>query len=518
MLIRRLSIFSRPVLLFFYLSLNAQTKNPLPRSTPESEGVSSSGIQQFLNAAGNSKSEFHSFMFLRHGKVIAEGWWNPYASNLKHSMYSTSKSFTATAIGFAVNEKRLTLNDKVISFFPKDLPDTISRNLSQLTVKDVLSMSVGQDPDPTFDVTTKDSNWIRSFLAKPILHQPGSQFLYNTLGTFMLSAIIQKVTGEKLIDYLRPRLFDPLGITDMDWELSPKGINTGGWGLRIKTEDMAKFGQLFLQKGQWAGKQLLPAQWVEEATSLKIIQHPGLPQAKKDSSDWEQGYCYQMWRCRNRAFRADGAYGQFIIIIPDEDAVVAITAETADMQKELNLVWAYLLPALHPSTVPANKEDLDKMKQHLASLAIPLVKPLAFPEAEKNISGKHFAIETNQKRIKTISFDFDNEKCYLTLNIDSISYRLAFGLGQWEIGETTKRGPNLISNSTFNFYTFGHSKVAGAYRWIDNNTIELTLRYIESPHSEKTVCHFDRNLISVDIQNSLDFGNKTTVLKGVRQE
>jgi hypothetical protein len=518
MIFKRLPIYLRPILLLFYLSLNAQTRNPLPRSNPESEGVSSSGIEKFLNAAAGSKTEFHSFMFLRHGKVIAEGWWNPYSSNLKHSMYSTSKSFTATAIGFAINEKRLALTDKVISFFPKDLPDTISQNLSRLAIKDLLSMSVGQDPDPTADVITKDSNWVRAILAKPIVNEPGTRFLYNTMGTFLLSAILQKVTHQTLLDYLKPRLFDPLGIEQMDWELSPTGVNTGGWGLRIKTEDMAKFGQLFLQNGQWLGIQVIPKDWIEAASSTKIIQHPELSRSKRDSSDWEQGYCYQMWRCRNQAFRADGAYGQFIIIMPEKDAVVAITAETADMQQELNLVWKYLLPAIHPSPLSANKLESEKMNQQLSALAISIPKSLSFPTEEKNLSGKIFVIQPNQKQIKNISFDFNNDKCFLNLTTDSNSFRLAYGVGKWEFGETSKRGPYLISNPIYNFYTFVKSRVAGAYRWIDGNTIELTLRYIESPHSERTVCHFDQNFVSIEIQNSLDFGKKSTVLKGVCNE
>ncbi|HXB44686.1 MAG TPA: serine hydrolase, partial [Puia sp.] len=260
--------------LLFSLEVSSQPVSLLQRSVPELQGVSSVGINRFLEAAGKSKNEFHSFMFLRHGKVIAEGWWNPYSRNLKHSMYSVSKSFTSTAIGFAVSEKLLRVDDKVISFFPEDLPDTLSAYLSELRVKDLLTMSVGQEPDPTGKVVTTDSNWIKAFLSLPIIHQPGTKFLYNTLATYMLSAIVQKVTGQRVIDYLKPRLFVPLQIQGVDWEVDPRGINTGGWGLRIKTEDMAKFGQLYLNKGNWNGKQILPRAWVEEATTIKIEQQP----------------------------------------------------------------------------------------------------------------------------------------------------------------------------------------------------------------------------------------------------
>src|SRR5450755_2418681 len=345
-------VFLSLTFLFSCIFLPAQTATSLPRSIPETEGVSSAGISRFLDAANKSRNELHSFMFLRHGKVIAEGWWDPYKPALRHSLYSTSKTFTSTAIGFAVSENLLRLTDKVISFFPNDLPDSISPNLAQLSVRDVLIMADGQDPEPS-SLAGKSKNWVKAFLATPIVNKPGSVFLYNSLGTFMLSAIVQKVTGQKVVDYLKPRLFDPLDITGMDWEENLASVNTGGWGLRVKTEDMAKLGQLYLQKGVWNGTQLIPASWIEEATTAKIIQHPTMPQSKKDSSDWEQGYGYQIWRSRHHSYRADGAFGQYILVLPELDAVIAIQEETPSMQDELNLVWNYLLPAFKKTDSPA---------------------------------------------------------------------------------------------------------------------------------------------------------------------
>ena len=360
-----------PVLFVLILSsihLSAQ-KSSLPHSTPEAEGVSSQGIIDFIDAANKSKTEFHSFIFMRHGKVIAEGCWNPYRSDLRHTLYSCSKSFTATAVGFALSEKKLSLDDKVVSFFLNELPDTVSTFLSELTVKDALMMSDGMDPDPTPKIGL-DSNWIKAFLSTPILYEPGTKFLYNSLGTYMLSAIVQKVTGQKVVDYLQTRLFDPLDIHGIDWETDTKGINTGGWGLRLKTEDMAKFAELFLQKGKWNGKQILPEGWAEQASTLKIIQHPDMPQSKRDSSDWEQGYCYQMWRCRHNAFRGDGAFGQYMIVMPDQDAVLAVTAETADMQQEINLVWDNLLPAMHAEKLNADAKATALLQEKIKALAL----------------------------------------------------------------------------------------------------------------------------------------------------
>jgi len=509
------SLFAALFLLLLHVGILAQTSNVLPRSSPEMEGVSSEGITRFLGAIEKSNHELHSFMLLRHGKVVAEGWRNPYRADLKHTMYSCSKSFTATAIGFAIAENRLTVNDKVAPFFADDLPATLTLNLAQLRIRDLLSMSVGQDPDPSFQIAL-DSNWVRAFLATPIIDPPGTKFLYNSLATYMLSAIVQKVTGEKLLDYLTPRLFQPLGITDVDWEVDPRGINVGGWGLRLKTEDMAKFAQLFLQKGQWNGRQILPAAWVEEASSLKIVQHPDLPQAKKDSSDWEQGYCYQMWRSRNNSYRGDGAYGQFILVFPEKNAVFVMTCESYDMQDEFNYIWKYVFPAIQSDPLPANKKATAALNQKIAALALPLPAKTVASPLVKSISGKTVSLSPNEQLVQTMSFRFDQDVCHLTLKVGADTFQIAFGSGKWAFGQTSKRPPALTQMAKAYFVGLPASKVAGAYRWKDANTLELTLRYLESPHSEVMTCHFEKGGVSVDFRNSAD--QKTKTLKGTIAE
>ena len=482
----------------------AQNAIPLVRSNPEAEGVFSDSILHFLDAAAKSKTEFHSFMLLRHGKVIAEGWWNPYLPDLRHTLYSCSKSFTATAVGLAISEKRLSLNDKVISFFPKDLPDTVSAYLAELTVKDMLMMSDGQEPDPTGAVAGKSADWIRGFLATPIKHEPGTQFLYNSLGTYMLSAIVQKLTGQKTVDYLKTRLFDPLGISGMDWETDLKGINTGGWGLRLKTEDMARFAELFLQKGNWNGTQVLPASWVEEASSTKIMQDPNAPQSRKDSSDWLQGYCFQMWRCRHNAYRGDGAFGQFMIVMPDQDAVMAITAETPSMQEEINLVWTYILPAFQKGSLPPNPAATNRLKAKIKTLALPV--PAKQDEIlEKKIMGKTYTAAPNPAHLQQIGFRFSKGICQLSLQTDTgTNFQIGFGAGKWQPGETNMPGPSLVAATFENTGMLYPAKVAGSYTWKDSTTLELVLRYIESPHTAYYTCHFQGNEVFIETSRSFD--------------
>jgi len=464
----------------------AQGNSNLPRSTPEAQGVSSESLMRFIDTLQSSPHEFHSIMVLRHGKVIAEAWWKPFQPSLVHTMYSCSKSFTATAIGFLVTEKKITVDDKVISFFPDDLPETISDNLKALRIRDLLSMSVGHEKEPNWAVL--GNNWAKEFLKTPIVYTPGTKFLYNSMATYMLSAIVTKLTGEKLIDYLQPRLFAPLQISGIDWETDPKGINVGGWGLRLHTEDMAKFGQLFLQKGVWQGRQVIPAAWVEEASTMKILQDPAAPEERKKNSDWLQGYCYQMWRGRNNTYRGDGAFGQYILMVPDADAVVVITAETANMQTELNLVYDHLLPLFGPAALAANSKQQKLLKNKLATLSVKtgfqLTSVTTTTTSNSGLAGKTFGVVSMQRGMDSLRFNFNKDLLSMTIFTDSATHELNFGKNQWVTGTTTRKGPYLVARAKNNRQEIPKEKIAGAYTWKDSKTLELKTIYYESPHTE----------------------------------
>ncbi|MBQ7811664.1 MAG: serine hydrolase [Bacteroidales bacterium] len=350
----RLFLFAMPLMAAcMFISCNPQDNGPLPRGKASAEF--DAAMVEYLSAVEESGQDLHSIMVLKDGEVLFEKWMSAGKPDEPHILNSVSKTFTSTAVGLAAGEGLLSIDDKVISFFPEDLPDEVSENLAAMTVRDLLTMTCGHETDPTRKVWSAEKDWAKEFLAVPVSRKPGEVYCYNSLGTYMLSAIVQKVTGEKLIDYLTPRLFEPLGITDATWSESPDGVNTGGWGLYLKTEDLAKMGQLLLQKGKWGRRQLVPKEWVEEASSrqthcinagLNSDMLKEMPEEYLNSSDWTQGYGYQMWRCRHNAFRADGANGQYIIVIPDKNAVVVTTAAIQDMQSELNLIWQYILPVL----------------------------------------------------------------------------------------------------------------------------------------------------------------------------
>jgi len=474
-------------------------RRKLPRSTPEEQGISSQALLAFLAAVGSSKHEFHSFMMQRHGHVIAEGWWSPYEAASPHMLYSLSKSFTSTAVGLAAAEGKLAVTDKVTSFFPGELPEVASENLAALRIKDLLTMSVGHAEDSTGSLWPQQ-NWVKTFLALPIKYPPGTQFLYNSGATYMLSAIVQKVTGQPLLDFLTPRLFEPLGISGMTWETCPRGINTGGWGLKLPTEAIAKFGQLYLQKGSWEGRQILPAEWVAEATTFKI-QQPGQDLDKlKQQSDWHQGYCYQFWRCRHNAFRGDGAFGQFCIVMPDQDAVIAITSESPSMQGELDLIYEHLLPAMKAAPLPADRKSQKELKEKLAALSLsPPAGRVASPVAAR-ISGKSFKIEANDAGVESVSFGFEKNHSQFTLTDRSGPHSVKFGLQKWVRGETTMPGtPPKLTQGDLG----PKSKVAGSGTWKDENTFEMTWQFYETPHHDTVTCRFEGEKVRIEFLNSI---------------
>ena len=329
-------------------NVDAMTSGRLPRSTPEAEGLPSSAVAAFLEALDDIRFP-HTAMLLRHGRVIAEATWSPYRAELPHSMFSVSKSFTSIAIGLLINEGCLSLDDLVVDLLPDELPAEVSPHLASLRLRHVLEMTVGHDveawPEEEVDAAL---TWAQHVLAAPIPHEPGKHWIYNTPSTYLLSCIVQRVTGGRMLDYLTPRLFEPLGIENPTWEQSEQGVDRGGWGLSITIEDLAVFGQFLLQRGQWDGKQLVSAAWIDEATTA----HADNGNRADASIESQQGYGYQFWRCRHGAYRGDGAFGQLVVIMPEQDAVFVGTGGYADMQPVLDHLWT-LLTAFDQEGPPA---------------------------------------------------------------------------------------------------------------------------------------------------------------------
>jgi len=408
---------------------DSHSASSLPRSTPEAQGVASGAIREFVEVADRDVNAMNSFMLVRHGQVIAEGWWTPYAPDVPHMLYSLSKSFTSTAVGLAVTEGKLSIDDEVLKFFPEDAPSEPTNNLKSMRVHDLLRMSTGHQTEPRLS-DTNPVPWTKLFLAHPVPNKPGTHFLYNTAGTYMQSAIVQRATDQTVLDYLRSRLFEPLGIENPTWGTSPQGISLGGYGLNIRTEDIAKFGQLYLQKGQWHGKQLVPAAWVEAATARQTSN------GSNPKSDWDQGYGYQFWRCRHNAYRGDGAFGQYCLVMPEQDAVVAITSGTRDMQAVLNLIWDKLLPAFQQSPLPENREEQKRLKDTLAKLTLRWPEGAATSPMAAKLSGKEFHFPANNQKLETLKFEpgVNGHATTFTLRMNGTEHRIVCGHKNWERG------------------------------------------------------------------------------------
>ena len=262
----------------------------LPRTTPENVGLSSSRVCEFLLRC--FERGMRGFMLYRKGYVFAEAHPFPFEAEDKKQVYSVSKSWTATAVGLAVNEGLLKLDDCVVSFFPNEIPDEPSAFLREMTVRHLLTMTSGHAEDSLDVLASNVDNPERAFLAIPIKYKPGSRFVYDNGATYMLSSILASVTGESLLDYLRPRLLEPLGISGISWARSPLGVCGGGWGLYVSTEDMLRFGILYLNQGVFGGKRILSDRWIDEAC---VYQIDNREENGDHDNDWESGYGYQFW-------------------------------------------------------------------------------------------------------------------------------------------------------------------------------------------------------------------------------
>lgn len=344
------------ITILFALTLNIACDNKsLPRaSQSEMEQFKAAGDKVFADVWGDPGNVLHSLMVVKNGKVVYEHWDTGYSPDQLHVMWSAGKTFTATAIGFAEQDGLLKTSDRVVDFFTQsELPAEPHEWLLELTIHDLLIMSSGWTDYIYSAMRGELDDWVKTTLASPFSFKPGDKYHYNSMNTYILSVIITKLTSKKLIDYLDEKLFKELGIDDSYWCESPQGYNTAGWGLYLTTESFAKMGQFILQRGEWNGKQLLNAEWFDKALQPHIMQYKkvitdpaAIEEIKKSGHQWKQGYAYQMWCCKDGAFRMHGANGQLGIIFPDKNAVVVTTAYTNNDAKILDSIWANIYPLL----------------------------------------------------------------------------------------------------------------------------------------------------------------------------
>jgi hypothetical protein len=338
---------------------------------------------------------------------------------------------------------------------------------------------------------------VKVFFAQPVEHEPGTFFCYNTGATYMLAAILQKATGQKLIDYLTPRLFEPLEIKNPTWEVSPQGIQTAGYGLKVKTRDIAALGQLYLRKGDWNGRRLLSEKWVAAATSKQISN------GDKPESDWSQGYGFQFWRCRHNAFRGDGAFGQYCVVMPEQDAVLAITSGLGNMQQVLDLVWAHLLPGMKPEPLPADAEAQARLAAKLAALALrPVAGERASPAASAAALGKTFAFDDNEKGLQTLTLTPSDTGATIVLRNVHGDQRVECGFGKWSAGEVTFEKALTLPVGTTN----GRQPVAASGAWLTPDLYTACVYFRETPYRLTLSLRFKDDRLYLDLEYNVMFG------------
>ena len=492
---------SRRLLLAVFLAsaarLPAQTGNAIPRSTPEREGISSSAILAFLNAADSLIDAMNSVMIVRHGHVVAEGWWAPYDARTPHVLYSLSKSFTSTAVGLAVAEGKLSVDDPVLKFFPGEAPDSVSANLASMRVRDLLRMNTGQITEAPLGITDNPAlsgqTWVHRFLAHPVPYKPGTHFLYNSPATYMLSAILQKTTGQTVLDYLQPRLFEKLGIERPTWVASPEGISAGAYGLNVRTEDIARLGLLYLDHGKWNGVQILPAAWVDEATARQTSN------GSSPTSDWDQGYGYQFWRSRH-GYRGDGAFGQYMLVLPEYDAVVAITSGVRDMQSVMNIVWTKLLPAMQPDALAANPGAERALRSRLGALNVRTPAGRTTSPIAARVSRRWYTLAANDRGLQAVALDFTSRAPAIVTRTASGEVRTPFSVGAWT------RSASGFSNGMERLLAVPeHPAVALSGAWTADSVFTLKIVAPETPYYSTLTFGFHGDGLTIDSEHNVAF-------------
>ena len=416
-------------------------RKEFPRTTPEAVGIPSASIEWLLDRLEEGWTEPHGLMIMRHCKVCAEGWWAPYASGIRHGLQSHTKTYAATAVGIAYTEGLLKLTDRIVDIFPDEIPENPSENLKKLTVRDVLCMGCGMDTMPR---PSKD--WIREFLATPVNHVPGTTFMYNSTGSTFLGAIVRKLTGLGLHDYLKPRLFDKIGIDaeNLRWITMPDGMEVGGGGLFATTEDNLRLMKLYADGGVWEGERILAEEYVKLATS-KQNDSATERAVNPPAEDNFVGYGFQIWMCRPKGvYRADGAMGQFTIVFPERDMLLAITENASGStggampQKALDTIWEWLdsLPGPETEILPEDPEASAHLARRMQMLALPA--PRRSPESplQEKINGSTYAVtdgyfaladagmvrfmsgEDRPSGAKALSLTFGENACTLTCLVD----------------------------------------------------------------------------------------------------
>ncbi|MGI6742722.1 MAG: serine hydrolase domain-containing protein [Eubacteriales bacterium] len=473
-----------------------------PRASPESEGIPSGAINAYLDRIKELGIGIQGFILMRRGNIVSEMAASPYKITDRRHVYSISKSWCGAAIGIARDEGLLSLYDKVISFFPDKLPETVSENLSLMTVADLLSMSSGHETDSTGAcLNSPDGDWVKTYLAYEVKYRPGTHWCYDSANQYMLCAIIERVAGVSALEYLRPRLLSPLGIRcediktedgierGVEWDRCPRGICEGGWGIHVSPVDMLKLGSVYLNDGMFNGKRIFSRDWARRASAYHT--------ENSGTADWSQGYGYTLWRCQHQCFRGDGAFGQLMVVLPEQEAVWIQTAEDNRFQDAMDAFWELVYPRFNRSVLPENEAALSALRKTEQSFEF---QTALCGGEEKDFDGE-YKVE-GLMDVEKIMVKTEGKKAMLCFLLPEGARTIWAMNGGWRRG-IIEDFPSALYEWMLRPESRRRAEAAATFKW-EGNRLCFKIQFIDSPHGQNYVFDFDEKIMNISGQTIPD--------------
>ncbi|MGW7538079.1 serine hydrolase domain-containing protein [Amycolatopsis sp. NPDC054798] len=465
-----------------------------PSAAPSDAGLDAQGVRGFLHRLAADGISLDSLLVYRSGKLAFEQYWWPYRADRPHTTHSATKSFVGTAIGLALDEGLLRLDDRLVSFFPELTPSDASDHLRAITVEDLLTMRTGHRVGLSGKTwRLLKTSWVREYLRTPVELPPGKAFTYSSATSHMLSAIVQRTSGQSVFDYLQPRLFAPLGFAGHSWDTDPEGICSGGNGLSLRSIDFLKWGVLHLHDGIWQGERILPSGWVREATAWHVQNADAgswngtefVPVSSADSDERPEGYGYQLWLDADGGYRASGMFGQDVFVLPQHDAVVVTTGSITHGKHRL------LSGLVHDLLVPAFDGDPSASADALlaADLAGTAVAPALSPTAVE-LDGQRYLCESNEDGLAEISFAVDGDVLVVALDDARGRHSVRCGLSAWVESDTSVSTWQLHHS-----YQAESARVLAAAQWRSPRELVLEWYFVESPFHDTVTVEFGDGLL-----------------------
>ena len=436
--------------------------------------VNAPAFIRFVKKCNEIGVAIHSFRFLRDSELVAAADFAPYTGKEKMHVYSLSKAFTSAAVGIAVDEGILSLDEKVPEIFPDKMPDVISENLSKATLRDILTMQSGH-PRCVLDKIIENGDSLKTFFASEFTYEPGTTFIYSTAGTMVCGAAVTRRSGEALDEYLDKRLFSKLGIEKPYWEKTADGICYGGVGLRVGADDVAKFGQMLLNGGVYNGVRFLSDEYIKDASSSHALD------VNNGSADWVAGYGYQLW-LNNKSiggYRGDGAFGQLCIVLPEQKEVFVMLCECNNMQTELDAIFDYM-----KESRAADDTDFEE--------AIALTEStFAMPRTDVPKDSIHYICGVNHSRIFGISLVPEGDRLVMELDCDFGKQRIVCGNGEYVFSSIASM---CLAPAIIQLHRYGEIEPFNVYSAFtnENGVITVTMRHSDLPHAQKWIFEGDK--------------------------